>query len=44
MLRRLPRFSNRLSHASDGYTSFGTGESGLCHEMCELYAIEKFVS
>ena len=22
----------------------GTGESGLCHEMCELYAIEKFVS
>ena len=34
--RRLPRFSNRLSKASDGYTSIGTGDSALCHEMCEL--------
>ena len=23
---------------------FGTGESAFCHEMCELYAIEKLVS
>ena len=36
MLRRLPRFSNRLSNASDGYISLGTGESALCQEMCEL--------
>ena len=28
LLRRLPRFSNRLSNASDGYTSFGTGDVG----------------
>src|ERR1700679_960737 len=39
MLRfcRLPRLSNRLSQASDGYTSIGTGESGLCQERWEVY-------
>jgi hypothetical protein len=33
-----------LSNASDGYTSFGTGESALSHDKCELYAFEKLVS
>src|SRR5579862_1802034 len=46
MLRfcKLPRLSNRLSHAREGYTSIGTGDSGLCQERCELYASEKFDS
>src|SRR5688572_1093085 len=43
-LRSEPRFSNSESNASDGYTSIGTGDVGLVHEMWEPYAIEKFVS
>ena len=35
MLRMLPRFSKRLSNASDGYISFGSGDSAFAHEMCE---------
>jgi hypothetical protein len=42
--RAAPRFSKRLSKASDGYTSIGTGDVALTQEMCEPYAIEKFVS
>ena len=36
VLRSLPPFSNRLSKANEGYISLGTGDSLLCHEICEL--------